>query len=769
MKKLLLLITLAFGLQPSAFSGTNASITLNTNTGQLSNLGFSSGGLGLIWSNSITGAWGQIPTNSHVHLTDEHGTTYDFHTNGALAIVQTNGVSTIISNGSIATSSNVTAVGIAASGLVPGEGIAGAFTQVNTQGLQSGYGASMVRIGYQTGQYPITGLRTWWDNWYYNSTPPWTANSYYHTNAVSLEYPAGTFYRLTFGGATNITMQPGQVPTPSDPLFGVTIPANAVFWIRCYRTGTNWPYGYIPDCLPGNSAGGQVGGFWNGAYGTVQDLTLTGTVTNAFGYAFGPTCITALRADGSKVPPCSLTVAGDSIFVGVNAGYAFNYQNTFLNVGLSNTISFANFAGAAQDLEREYTTAIFSNLWPLIGNALLHETKVNSIRSGGDNDSFSTVTNLLIEEHNYWNACGLKVIETTCTPVSTSSDNFETLANQTTDANNAVRVQVNDWIRTNGWPFIDLASMVESSLDSGKWVVSGAANFMTTDGLHPNASGNNYIMTNGQWTAALAQVFQLQNGRQNYGGPFIGPLVGAVTTPSTVPGAGPVYYEDYLGDVTMNGQMSMLGQLNVAGKAMLGGNVWDTNLLFVEGSEYVIGALSANNLIISNTATIDSTAFGVGLTNTTSAGFNGNGGGLTNMPAYPIYSYFWQAQGGAITYGTTLYSLLGFQNSTANYIESPTTFPSTAYISSVAFTIGFTANLGTGTNVQWLLYTNGVEYGALASITGTGSWSYTNYQSAALNISMAGVTNMYVGLYENDSSSATPQMGCAGVMYITPR
>jgi hypothetical protein len=93
----LLTNTVAMSNLPS-FLVTNNSATLVTHAGGVSN-NFSAGGPGFIWSNAATGAWGQIPTNGHLHITDEYATTYDFHTNGAFAIITTNGQSLIWSNG----------------------------------------------------------------------------------------------------------------------------------------------------------------------------------------------------------------------------------------------------------------------------------------------------------------------------------------------------------------------------------------------------------------------------------------------------------------------------------------------------------------------------------------------------------------------------------------------------------------------------------------------------------------------------------------------
>ena len=112
-------------------------------------------------------------------------------------------------------------------------------------------------------------------------------------------------------------------------------------------------------------------------------------------------------------------------------------------------------------------------------------------------------------------ARGMKVFQTTLLPQSSTTDSYATLANQTTRTGNTTRVSFNNWIRagapidpttkaavavgTNGalvaagtghplQGYFETADIAESSRDSGKWIVTGAANYATTDGTHPSAA-----------------------------------------------------------------------------------------------------------------------------------------------------------------------------------------------------------------------------------------------------------------------------------------
>jgi lysophospholipase L1-like esterase len=115
---------------------------------------------------------------------------------------------------------------------------------------------------------------------------------------------------------------------------------------------------------------------------------------------------------------------------------------------------------------------------------------------------------------------GMFVIAATITPRTSSTDNWTTLVNQTVGANESVRVAINDWIR-DGAPFsvdgsgeeapaaigstatgvvrfgetghpadkyYELADTVESSRNSGKWVVVAGQDM--TDGVHPGPYGH---------------------------------------------------------------------------------------------------------------------------------------------------------------------------------------------------------------------------------------------------------------------------------------
>jgi hypothetical protein len=84
-----------------------------------------------------------------------------------------------------------------------------------------------------------------------------------------------------------------------------------------------------------------------------------------------------------------------------------------------------------------------------------------------------------------------KAYQTTMEPIATSTDSFETTINQTMRSPPfPVRETVNDWIRTVPSGVVatfDMASVLESSLDSGIWKANGMtynAYIVECDGVH---------------------------------------------------------------------------------------------------------------------------------------------------------------------------------------------------------------------------------------------------------------------------------------------
>jgi hypothetical protein len=334
-----------------------------------------------------------------------------------------------------------------------------------------------------------------WGN-YYNNSGVETDGVNDITVRASIEYPAATFTPLYFSGKRDIVINAGG--TASSDYLPISIPAGAQFWTRTYVTVADntkrWP-------LNGSYQAGLAEGSTNSAGET--DKTTTGTLTGG-GFGFGPHAVVA-----KYLPTGTARIIGigDSRITGngdtdvINGWWGRAFEGRCINQRISYPVekaqTFATNAGRYRRM-------------PLIegSNVAICNYGVNDL-SGG-----RTLAQLQADVITIWQICqarGIAVYHTTIEPSTTSTDSWATLANQTILSWNTSRVSFNNWLRDGapiasaanptavaagaaglrmggtGHPllgYLEMADVVESSRDSGKWKVNGSANFATADGLH---------------------------------------------------------------------------------------------------------------------------------------------------------------------------------------------------------------------------------------------------------------------------------------------
>lgn len=130
----------------------------------------------------------------------------------------------------------------------------------------------------------VTSLRVIYSNFYKTTTGE--ANPGFDvTITASVEYPAGTFTRVTFnGGATSATMADGTAMLISDPV-AINIPRNAQVFFNTWTSGT----GYLCSQFGYRQASGDkvsVGA-------TVTDSTMATFTGTGGGLQFGPVAVIA--------------------------------------------------------------------------------------------------------------------------------------------------------------------------------------------------------------------------------------------------------------------------------------------------------------------------------------------------------------------------------------------------------------------------------------------------------------------------------------------
>lgn len=341
----------------------------------------------------------------------------------------------------------------------------------------------------------ITGLGVAEANWsvrYDSSTfnSDELPNSGPVTVAYGIEYPVGTFTRITWTGATSKTIAAGV--TAASDVMPISIPNGAVFFIRKYLTSS---FGSVYVYYNGTT--GNVADLANGeAYAfslssIIADQSISGTITDGGGgqnigrpaAIFGPTTKPSFYIWGDSIARGVADIysgtSGDLGEIARAIGPYFGYINGAI-AGQSAIAVNQNFTLHARQiaLAQAYTSHMFSQMG------------FNDLQGG--TNSVATVKAALQACWTAYNAS--RIYQSTITPKVTSSDSYATLANQTVDGGNANRISFNDSLRVGGVSgikgYFEFADTVESSRDSGKWIVNGTANYATADGTHPSPAAN---------------------------------------------------------------------------------------------------------------------------------------------------------------------------------------------------------------------------------------------------------------------------------------
>jgi lysophospholipase L1-like esterase len=307
------------------------------------------------------------------------------------------------------------------------------------------------------------------------------------TLKVGVEYPAvasgssGTILPVTFNGRTSPTIDPGGV-IKSDPLPSL-FTAGQPIGFRCYLTtsvlGQKWPWGWV--------------GYQTGEGNASGDQSQSGNPTWTNHRIYGPMAALGTVKGGNGV--AVIGTIGDSIIWGNGDGgeSPSNDKPGFVLRALNNAFSYARLSNCG--MRANQWTGIAPRHVALGLSGCTHVIEQCGIN---DKNASQTAAQILASRQVIWNECiqrGIKVYATTITPNTTSTDAWATTANQTIAANDAARTTLNDNIRNN-WAsygltgYFDVADAVESARNSGKWIVTGAANYATSDGLHPSPAGH---------------------------------------------------------------------------------------------------------------------------------------------------------------------------------------------------------------------------------------------------------------------------------------
>ncbi len=301
---------------------------------------------------------------------------------------------------------------------------------------------------------------------------------------ASVEYPANTFTVLTFNGGSPTAVGATGADIIGDVVPCQKIPAGATYWIRwLWQSSGNIPYTGPgvgnAQYLPGGDAIEQ----------TATNKVTSGTVNDGgIGIAMYPSVIKSRVA--YKVPG----VIGDSRECGVSE--AQNASGVLGSVcgAISGYTPFLRLA-----ISGEQASQFLANHTHRL--AMLKAYTDFTISAEGINDLYGGAAPATLMGYQQSIAAlrpGKPYDITTLAPETTSSDSWATLANQTVGSANANVIAYNNLVRAlpggNITGILDLSVYLESSLNSGKWPVTGAANYATSDGVHPSRTINNLIV-----------------------------------------------------------------------------------------------------------------------------------------------------------------------------------------------------------------------------------------------------------------------------------
>lgn len=298
---------------------------------------------------------------------------------------------------------------------------------------------------------------------------------------------SGQILPVTFGGARTATLTAGGL-LRSDPV-GVGLRKGDVVWVRACRTFT--PGTWINNCFVMGSNGE------GSADADVTDSASTAFTVPGSDTGSGWTALSVVSAAPSAAR--SVAIIGDSVSNGQNETVREigGYMMRALPDGVA--VLRLNGPGGTANL---YVTPSGSNTsasrrrLPLAGNCKYAwvEFGINDVNGG---DTAATIKANLTRLWLALAAAGLTVVQSTVTVWGGgSTDAYQTVDSQTVWAKNAVRVEVNDWIRTKPAPLaavFDMADVVESARNSGKWKAAVGGVALTTDGIHPSTVGHTLV------------------------------------------------------------------------------------------------------------------------------------------------------------------------------------------------------------------------------------------------------------------------------------
>jgi lysophospholipase L1-like esterase len=349
---------------------------------------------------------------------------------------------------------------------------------MNLDGLSDGVETSATYFKQFTVWDECSGLKLVYAN-HQTTTTGDVANPDTITIKASIDLGGGVLIPVRFSGKKTIDIDGGGFVTSDE--IGINLTKGSTFFVRTYvsvAAGKKW--------VKGSSS-------WINGEGKHQaaDVTEGGAlniVADNGGY-YKPIAIMG-RTSVKKPTTKSALLVGDSIMWGTGDSTTPRDYIGYTQTALYNKRPLVVIARPSETAQgfNVVTNRMFRMQMIKHCGFVVSNYGINDIRASR---TLAQVQNDLLAIWNMFNKMGLPVFQNTITPSTTSTDSWATTGNQTPESSNAVRVQVNDWIRTVPSPlsgYFEIADLAETARNSGIWKAG-----YTSDGLHPNATGHSAL------------------------------------------------------------------------------------------------------------------------------------------------------------------------------------------------------------------------------------------------------------------------------------
>lgn len=327
-------------------------------------------------------------------------------------------------------------------------------------------------------------ISNWWTNGSTTIAEASPGSPMTVTASVSLDRT--TWYPVTWSGLSSGTVADGS-NLLSDAL-AISIANGTQFYIRVWKSCAG---GITYAGTYSDSTSDEL--FMIGT--SVADKTTGGTFTgNANSFFGGPTAVI-----GQTRKPTVLII-GDSIAYGYQDSYTPSVAGDLGKIAPSIGASLAYIMAAR--ISDSAVDFLASNAKRV--SLAQYVTHVIGAHGRNDLDKGRSTAQVEADILSVASLFTVPVWWDTVSPLSTSTDSWATVANQTTASTNTKRGQVNNWLR--GVPaglagVFDTCAAIENDVanNDGKW----KAGPITGDGQHPNPAGYAAIKTAGVINAGL--------------------------------------------------------------------------------------------------------------------------------------------------------------------------------------------------------------------------------------------------------------------------